>query len=242
MRTDHPGSGLVPSGPQQALATAPISIGSAGAEQRSDDLQPPTQIGPDTNLKWKVAVPPGASSPVVARDRIFITAFEDGKLFTIAYRQADVGAWNCGSKPRLRRCRRSEGRGSPAASTPATDGERLVAYFGSYGLVCYDTAGKELWKHELPAGETFQGFGTGSSPVITGGRVVLLRDLERAGRLLCLDKTTGAQVWEAKRDGYRTSWGSACVWDTPTGKHVVVAGGLRLQGYDLGRGGSCGLK
>jgi outer membrane protein assembly factor BamB len=126
--------------------------------------------------------------------------------------------------------------GSPAASTPASDGERLVVYFGSYGLVCYDTAGKELWKHELPAGETFQGFGTGSSPVITDGRVVLLRDLERDGRLLCLDLATGSRAWQANRDGFRTSWGSVCVWDTPAGKQVVVAGGVRLQGYDLATG------
>jgi hypothetical protein len=44
--------------------------------------------------------------------------------------------------------------GSPAASTPATDGERLIVYFGSYGLLCYDLAGKELWRHELPAGHS----------------------------------------------------------------------------------------
>jgi outer membrane protein assembly factor BamB len=117
-----------------------------------------------------------------------------------------------------------------------TDGERLVVYFGSYGLICYDTAGKERWKYPLPAGETYFGFGTGSSPVLADGRVVLLRDLERGGRLLCLDLTTGARVWEANRDGYKTSWGSACVWDTPAGKQVVVVGGLRLQGYDLKTG------
>ena len=37
-------------------------------------------VEPHVGQKWKVAVPPGASSPVVARDRIFITAFEDGIL------------------------------------------------------------------------------------------------------------------------------------------------------------------
>jgi outer membrane protein assembly factor BamB len=224
-----------PPAPHEAPAW-PQFRGPAGAGVASDDARPPTQIGPDTNLKWKVAVPPGASSPVVARDRIFITAFEDGKLFTIAYRQADGAELWRKQAPAAKIEPFEKTEGSPAASTPATDGERLVAYFGSYGLICYDLAGKELWKHELPVGETFQGFGTGSSPVISGGRVVLLRDLERAGRLLCLDMTTGAQVWETKREGYRTSWGSACIWDTPAGKQVVVAGGLRLQGYDLATG------
>jgi outer membrane protein assembly factor BamB len=72
--------------------------------------------------------------------------------------------------------------------------------------------------------------------VIADGRVILHRDLERDGRLLCFNLATGASVWEANRDGYMTSWGSACVWDTPAGKQVVVAGGLRLQGYDLRNG------
>src|SRR5207248_2899990 len=93
-----------------------------------------------------------------------------------------------------------------------------------------------LWKYPLPAGDTFAGFGTGSSPVLADGRVVLLRDLERGGRLLCLGLVTGARIWEANRDGFKTSWGSPCIWDSPAGKQVVVVGGLRLQGYDLKSG------
>jgi outer membrane protein assembly factor BamB len=88
----------------------------------------------------------------------------------------------------------------------------------------------------LSVGETYNGFGTGSSPVLAVGRVLLLRDLERDGRLRCLDLASGARVWEVKREGYKTSWGSACVWDTPAGKQVVVVGGLCLKGYDLKTG------
>ncbi len=101
----------------------------------ADDQKPPVQIGPDKNVRWKVPVPPGFSSPVVAGDRLFLTAFEDGKLFTIAYALAD------GKELRRKQARAEKveayhkTEGSPAASTVATDGERVVAYFGSCGLV-----------------------------------------------------------------------------------------------------------
>src|SRR5438105_14658119 len=54
----------------------------------ADGQKPPVEFGPDKNLKWKVAVPSGLSSPIVAGDKLVITAFEDGKLYTIAYHRA----------------------------------------------------------------------------------------------------------------------------------------------------------
>jgi outer membrane protein assembly factor BamB len=170
---------------------------------------------------------------VIAGGRLFLTGFEGGKLLTLAYRLSDGAELWRKVAPAAQVEPFAKGEGSPAASTVATDGRQLVVYFGSYGLLCYDPAGKELWKYPLPAGETYQGFGTGSSPVLADGRVVLLRDMERNGRLLCLDLATGARHWEADRDGHRTSWGSPCIWDTPAGKQVVVVGGLRLRGYAL---------
>jgi outer membrane protein assembly factor BamB len=210
--------------------------GPAGSGVAPETAKLPTEIGPSKNVKWKIAVPAGASSPIIAGDRLFLTGFEGGKLFTLAYRRADGAELWRKEAPTATIEPYMTTEGSPAASTPATDGARLVVYFGSYGLICYDTAGKEIWKRALGVGEVLQGFGSGSSPVIADGRVLLLRDLERQGRLLCLDLTTGAQVWEANREGYKTSWGSPCIWRTPAGAQVVAAGGLRLEGYDLETG------
>jgi outer membrane protein assembly factor BamB len=201
-----------------------------------ESAKPPTRIGPDTNVKWKVAVPRGNSSPVIAGDRLFLTGFEGGKLFTLAYRRTDGALLWRKQAPAATIEPFERTAGSPAASTPATDGERLVVYFGSCGLLCYDLRGKELWRHPVAIGKTQNGFGTGSSPVLADGRVILLRDLEQDGRLLCVDLATGKRVWDADRSRYKTSWGSPCIWDTPAGKQVVVAGGLRLRGYDLRTG------
>jgi len=65
-----------------------------GGSGVADGEKPPVEIGPDKNVKWKVAVPSGLSSPIVVGDKLVITAFENGKLYTIAYNRADGSeAW-----------------------------------------------------------------------------------------------------------------------------------------------------
>src|SRR5438874_8680384 len=49
----------------------------------AEGQQPPVELGPNKNVKWKVPVPSGLSSPIVAGDNLVITALEDGKLYTI---------------------------------------------------------------------------------------------------------------------------------------------------------------
>ncbi|HQR07641.1 MAG TPA: hypothetical protein PLN21_12510 [Gemmatales bacterium] len=55
----------------------------------ADQEKPPIEIGPEKNVKWKVAVPGGLSSPIVVGDKLVLTAFENGKLYTIAYQRLD---------------------------------------------------------------------------------------------------------------------------------------------------------
>jgi outer membrane protein assembly factor BamB len=233
-------SALVGAGIVSAAVAAdpawPQFRGPGGAGVAADAAAPPTTVGPDTNVKWKVHVPPGMSSPVVVGDRLFLTAFDGGKLYTIAYNTADGAEVWRKQAPAAKIEAFLANEGSPAASTPATDGEKLVVYFGSCGLICYDLAGNELWKHELPVAETNNDFGSGTSPVVADGKVVLQRDLKADSKLIALDLATGKPAWEVRRDGFRTSWGSPCVWDTPAGKQVVAAGSSRLKAYDLATG------
>jgi len=125
----------------------------------ADDQKPPVDFGPDKNVKWKVPALPGLSSPIVVGDLLAFTAFADGKLYTVAHKRADgKEAWRT-EAPAKAIEKYFQGEGSPAASTPATDGERIVSYFGSCGVFCYDLAGKEVWKHELPTAQTMADFG-----------------------------------------------------------------------------------
>ena len=118
------------------------------------DATPPVVIGPESSVAWKAEVPWSPSSPVVAGDRVFLTTFADGKLETRCYAGKDGAlVWTrVSSHTELEGFHGTEG--SPAAGSPATDGKTVVSYFGSTGLVAYDTEGKELWKHPLPVGSS----------------------------------------------------------------------------------------
>lgn len=202
----------------------------------ADPQSPPVKVGPDQAVKWKVACPPGFSSPIVVGDLLVLTAFDAGKLFTVAYDRA-TGAekWRANAPAAMIEAyHRTEG--SPAASTPASDGTRVVSYFGSCGLFCHDLTGKELWRHELPCARTGSDFGTGTSPVVADGLVLLARDLLNDARLLAVRLADGKLAWEAKRDGKGTSWSTPAVWTTPAGKQIVLPGYGRMAGHDLATG------
>ena len=201
----------------------------------AEGQKPPTEVGPEKNVKWKIPVPAGISSPIIVGDNIVLTAFDDGKLFTIAYRKADgQEAWRAEAPAKeIEAFHKIEG--SPAASTAATDGQHIVSYFGSCGLFCYDLSGKELWRREMPTVTTGGGFGTGVSPIIEGGSVILVRDELKEPKIIALDAATGAVRWEQKRSS-SASWCTPVLWETPEGKQVAAPGHVRMVGYDLATG------
>src|SRR5215510_15783519 len=157
----------------------------------SETARPPSAFGPGTNQLWKVAVPGGMSSPVVWKDRIFLTTFDANKLEVHGYARKDGRQLWKQIVPAEKLEEFHSTEGSPAASSCVTDGNRVVSYFGSFGLICHDFAGKELWRHPLPLAQTAGGFGTGSSPTLAGGLVVVNRDMEKQCSLLAVDLKTG---------------------------------------------------
>jgi outer membrane protein assembly factor BamB len=198
--------------------------------------KPPEKIGPTNNVQWKIEVPWAPSSPCVWNDRIFLTTFTNGQLETRGY-AAQTGKllWSSGIKPeKLETFHSTEG--SPAAATPASDGRHVVSYFGSYGLICHDLEGKELWRKQLPVAVSGGGFGSGTSPAIAGKVVLLNRDQDEHSSLLAADVDTGKTVWEAVRPDAIGSFGTPIVWKNKDVEEVVMPGSVRLKGYDLKNG------
>ena len=202
----------------------------------SDSATPPREFGPGTNQLWKAAVPAGSSSPCVWENRVFLSAFEDGKLWTLCLdRENGELLWKRDTQAaQIEEFHPTEG--SPAAYTPATDGTRVVSYFGSCGLICHDFDGKELWRHELPTAVTMGSFGSGGSPVIVDGRVLVNRDQAMNSSLLAVDLETGKTAWEAQRPDAPQSFSTPVYWKNRGADEVVMAGGIKLKGYDLKTG------
>src|SRR5260221_10075599 len=93
------------------------------------DCKPPVRIGTNDSVLWKISMPFSPSSPCVWGDYLFLTAFADHELQTRCYQRRDGKlVWSRGIKPEKLELFHST-ESSPAASTPATDGERLVTYF-----------------------------------------------------------------------------------------------------------------
>lgn len=112
------------------------------------DAKPPVQPGAD-NLAWQAPLPPGLSSPVIAGGRVFLTGLENGRLVTLAFDAASGRELWRREAPEVA-LEPVHAINSPATPTPCADSGRVYLYFGSFGLLCCDRDGKELWQKPIP--------------------------------------------------------------------------------------------
>ena len=193
----------------------------------------PTEIAPDRNVAWKTALPPGHSSPVVVGDRIYLTGVRDERLVTIALDRA-TGKLLWEVVAPHEKLEQVHSIGSHAQSSPVADDERVISFFGSSGMFCYDRDGKLQWQHRM--GPFNNDFGAASSPVLVGDKIVLCQDHDTDSFLMALDKRTGKIAWKTDRREFPRNFCSPVVWDNDGKKQIVIAATLRVAGYDLETG------
>ena len=194
----------------------------------------PVQLDASRNLLFKTVVPKGQSSPCIWDDHLFLTGLTDDTLETLCIDRRDgriVWRQSVPEGP----LETFDAPGGPAAATPVTDGKRVYVYFGSYGLLCYDLAGKPVWRRPLPP--PIEGWGAAASPILADDLLVLKCDQDVGSYLLAVDRRNGKPVWKTKRERFRRSYGTPIVWRHPEDAGIpdelVVPGALELAAYDL---------
>ena len=190
----------------------------------------PQRWGTNENVLWRTPLPErGNSTPIVWGKRVFVTqAIEAQKRRVLLCFDRATGRllWQQGAA--VEAAESTHEANPQCSSSPVTDGERVVAWFGSAGLFCYDLLGKELWRREL--GPQKHVWGWGSSPSLDESRCYLNFGPGEPSFLLALDKKTGKEFWrvaepnadsgEKKPQQEKAVWTGS--WSTPL---VIKAGG-----------------
>ena len=217
------------------------------------------------NIRWKVSIPGlGLSSPVIWENRLYITTavskadkdgFKPGIYGDIEpVNDSSEHEWkvlcfdknsgkliwertSCKGVPIMKRHPKS----THANTTLATDGEFVVAFFGSEGLYCYDTDGNLQWQKNFGVLksvffiEKTAEWEFASSPVIHNGVVIIQCDVLENSFLAAFDVKTGKELWKTGRDEY-PGWCTPNIY-TNGGKTFVVVNGYKNRGgYDFETG------
>ncbi len=230
----------------------------------STTANPPIEWSEDQNVKWKVAIDgQGTSTPIVWNDRVFLlTAIDTGvkdpsipdpedqpktNFFDIKRPNAQYAfvvlcldrrtgreVWRQVATTKIPH----EGAHNDndfASASPTTDGKYLYCWFGSAGLFCYDLDGKKLWERDLGEAKVGSSLGEGCSPVLHGGKLVIVRDHAGPSTIEVLDARTGNTLWKRQRDE-DNAWATPRVIEHSGKTQIITAASGFVRSYDLESG------
>lgn len=233
----------------------------SGVAESSD---PPTTWSETENVRWKVSIDGnGTSTPIVWDDKVFVltairtdekdasipdpkdqpkTNFFDVKRpnavhqFVVTCLDRDSGkeVWRNIATSKIPH----EGAHHDndfASASPTTNGDRLICWFGSAGLFCYDLNGKKLWERDLGEVTVGSSLGEGSSPVLYEDKVVIVRDFNRQGSIEVLNAFTGETIWQQGRDEDNV-WATPLVVEHSGRTQVITTASNFVRSYDLESG------
>jgi outer membrane protein assembly factor BamB len=216
------------------------------------------------HIKWKAEIPGrGHSSPVIWGDRIFVTTSvptgdsapagqsmsnrrgfgsrgpqpEQKLILMCLDRKTGKLLWERVSKTATPHEGYHPQYGSFASNSPVTDGQHVIAFFGSRGVYCYDLEGNKVWEKDFGVPlRMFNGFGEGSWPTLDGNTLLLLFDHEGDSFLVALDKSTGRELWRVARPDGNTNWSGPVVISYGGRKQIIVSASRKVHAYDFETG------
>lgn len=202
-----PGTNLAGLEPAERAGPAEVSGYRGDGSSVYAEADPPLAWDLDRgiNVAWRIDLPPGLSEPVVAGDRLFVTAepnvllavsVEDGSL--LWRRSLDDDSVETRMAAEQTDDDQTRRRTLQANVTPVVDGHAVYVHFGNGWTAAFSLAGERLWQRRLPASWNTVNMG---SPVRVDDLLVVQTHLERHehGRfaLVGLDAATGEERWRA---------------------------------------------
>lgn len=226
------------------ILITPAAQGTDWLEFRGKDHQAnangaslPKSLTEEDNVAWRVELPArGPAGPIIVGDRVIVTS-SGGEG-----RQQDRMHINCYSTETGEELWHHQfwATGRPfshptsanAAPTPASDGERIYAFFSSNDLVCLDLDGQLLWfcglTYDYP--KAANDVGMSSSPTLAGDVVVVQIENQGDSFVAGLDKLTGETLWRQPRN-QSAAWASPVAYQVDGVDHVLVLGRDGATGY-----------
>jgi outer membrane protein assembly factor BamB len=180
-------------------------------------------------VTWQKDLPGrGLASPIVVGEQVIVTASSganDDRLHVLSF-DAATGApqwhrqfWGTGQSAH-------HPKTSVAAPTPASDGERIFAFYSTNDVVCLDLQGNLLWfrglTYDYPnASNTL---GMSSSPLVAQGTLVCLLESDAESLATGLDVTNGQTRWKIDRPR-KANWTSPVLLKNAEGASQVLLQG-----------------
>lgn len=217
------------------------------------------------NIRWKAEIPGlGLSSPVIWDNKLFITTAisqsdnegvkpgiygnvepvddsseHEWKVYCLDKTSGKL-IWEKTSFKGIPRIKRHP-KSTHANTSVATDGNYVVAFFGSEGLYCYDINGNLVWnknfgllKSVFFSVESAE-WEFASSPVIHDGKVIIQCDVMENSFVAAYDVKSGRELWKTERDEY-PGWCTPNIYTNASKTYIALNGFKHRGGYDFNTG------
>ncbi len=214
----------------------PSFRGAGGLATAATQSEPPIAWDGATGqgILWKREIPrPGFSSPVVWGDRLYMTGADADKREVYAFDTA-TGAllWTADTEglpeapAGLPAVTDDTGYAAPSV---ATDGQRVIAIFGTGTILALDTGGRRLWSRHLSVPDNH--YGHSSSPLIYQDLVYIQYDHFGGSEVMALDTETGQTRWIQPRAA-EISWASPILAETGGRMVLMLNAAPMVAAYD----------
>jgi len=184
------------------------------------------ELGETGNLAWKLDMPGrSVAGPIVIGDLVVTTSSsgQDGEVLHVSGVNLQTGQLE------WQQTFRATGRpfchptSANAAPSPASDGQRIFAFFSSNDLVCLSLTGELLWYRGLGYDYPKAGndVGMASSPVVVDGAVIVKVEAQGDSFAAAIDAETGQNLWRVDRP-QMANWASPLAIRRPDDRNEIV--------------------